>query len=296
MRGAGLIAIGVVAGFAISMLVFHSSNSRTPAAGSPESASPNDTQEATLAVSRSTAAQAEGASQPLDRAAAAYAAGRHSMEEIIRKKDELGADYGAAETKQKLLAAGFTPDRADWLIQRTKELKAAQLEIAKENAGKPAAEQREILRYLIDADLPLRDDVGDDEYARYREATGLPTGTTITGVVPDSNAASVGLKQGDEIVQYGGKHVYSYFDLLNMASESKSGEPTLLEVRRDGQAFQVLLPAGELGIQPESFASALGKAMSFSLNEKLKSQKLMIEEKRKAFSSAMEKGEAGAPH
>jgi hypothetical protein len=275
MRSVGFIAVGVAAGFVIATLVFHNSNSGKPPAGLPESASPKNTEGTTLAAARPTTGVAEGAPKPYD-PEAIRAAARRSLEDAIRKKAELGADYGAAETKQKLLAAGFTPDRADWLIQRVKELKAAQEQIAKEHTGKPAAEQMEIARYLIDADLPLREEIGDAEYARYREATGRVMGTTITGVIPDSNAERAGLKQDDEILQYGGKHVYSYFDLLDLASENKSGGPTFLEVRRDGQTFQVLLPAGELGIQPESFASALDRQMSFSLKEMRNAMKLEI--------------------
>jgi hypothetical protein len=230
------------------------------------------------------AGPAEGESKWIDKRAAANAAGRRSIEESVQKMAELRADYGAAEAKQKLLAAGFTPDRAEWLMQRSRELKAAQLQFARENQGKPIS-QRE-MQNLIDQDLPLRDEIGDAEYAKYRQATGRPMGTAITDVVPDSNAASVGLKPGDEIVQYGGKHVYSYFDLMNMVSENKSGGPTFLEVRRDGQTFQVLLPPGDLGIKPESFFSAMDRSNSFPTMEKLKSDE----------KSAMEKIGARAQH
>jgi hypothetical protein len=260
MRSVAVLAIGIAAGFLIAALIFHGNNSGTPAAGVPESVSLKNTDGTMVAGSRSTEVEEGSASKPLDPEAVGAAAGRRDgrliIENGLRKKAEL-EDLVAVETRQKLIAAGFTPDRADWLMQRVKELKAAQIQLMKESPAKPASEQPALARILIDGDLPLREEIGDADYARYREATGRVMGTPITGVIPDSNADRIGLKKGDDIVQYGGKHVYSYFDLLSMASENKSGGPTLLEVRRGGQTFQVLLPQGELGIEPEAYFSAL---------------------------------------
>jgi hypothetical protein len=280
MRGAGFIAIGVAAGFAIATLIFHGSNSGKPAAGLPESASLRN-----ASGTKSTAGEAKAAPPPLDKSRVRVA--ELPAVPLIRRTDG-SVDHGAVQTKQRLLAAGITPDRADWLMQRHEELKAAQLQMSKELAGKPFEEQREMLRYLVDADLALREEVGDAEYATFRDASVRPIGTPILGVIPDSNAARAGLKQGDEIIQYGGKHVYSYFDLLDMASKNKSSAPTFLEVRRDGQTFQVLLPAGELGIQPDTYPQALTRLMLFPVQERLKAQKLEME-RRNASSPAVQK-------
>lgn len=272
MSRAGFITIGVAFGVALAALIFHNGKSGKPATVIPGPASLQNAPATTLGVSRSTAGEAKGTLPLFDESAVRAAA--------AMRASGGGVDYGAMETKQKLLSAGFTPDRADWLIQRTQELKAASYLIAKEYAGRPLAEQRPIIQYLVDPDLPLREQVGDADYATYREASLRPIGAPVTGVIPDSPAARVGLKQGDEIIKYGDKHVYSYFDLVDMASKNKSGAPTFLEVRRDGQTFQVLLSAGELGIQEESFPSALSRLTNFPIQERLKSVRRKLEEEQ----------------
>jgi hypothetical protein len=183
----GFIGIGLAAGLAIATLIFDNTNSGKSPTGAAKSALPKNTEEAMLADSPPTPVEAEGASKSRD-LVAAYAAGVRGAMNAARNGAEPRADSGAAKLKQKLLAAGFAPDRADWLMQRTEELNAAELQIAKELAGKSPAEQSGHTRFFVDQDLALRDEIGDAEYARYREAAGRLMGTAVTGVMPDSNA------------------------------------------------------------------------------------------------------------
>jgi C-terminal processing protease CtpA/Prc len=157
------------------------------------------------------------------------------------------------ETDQ-LLAAGFSLERIAWIRDRTAELLAEQTRAAAERKEKGLRNDDPYsLRYLIDSDLDLRKAMSDEEYARYRSATGRTTAVPVTGVAPGSNGESAGLQTGDEIVAYDGKRVFNYYDLEKAASEAGSVE-VLVDVLRDGKKLQLAMPAGSVGISQQSWA------------------------------------------
>jgi membrane-associated protease RseP (regulator of RpoE activity) len=166
---------------------------------------------------------------------------------LARRVGESRARTRAREAQQ-LLTAGFAPARIEWLQRRQDEL---QEQRARDSAlrvqqGRP---DPFVGRFLIDGDLPLREEIGEEEYTRMREATGRPTSVAVTGVVPGSHAETAGLRTGDEIISYGGKRVFNYYDLAKMAADNPSASLTV-EIRRNGQKMQVVMPAGETGIRP----------------------------------------------
>jgi predicted metalloprotease with PDZ domain len=160
-----------------------------------------------------------------------------------------------AREAQQLLAAGFTPDRVQWIQRRQDELQEQRSRDSAERVrqGRP---DPFVGRFLIDGDLQLRDEIGDEEYTRLREATGRPTAVAVKGVQAGSNAEAAGLKPGDEIISYAGKRVFNTYDLAKMAAENTRGSVPV-EIRRNGQKMQVVMPSGEVGIPRESVADVL---------------------------------------
>lgn len=149
------------------------------------------------------------------------------------------------ETEQ-LLAAGFSMERIEWIRQRSDELRVEVERKVHEGTGGPMA-----LAYSIDQDLDLKNEIGEEEYDRYRQALGRPVGVGIEKVLPTSSAEVGGVKAGDQVITYAGKRVYNQPMLNHAMAESRSSGSVLIGVIRDGQRIQLVVPEGPLGVQVE---------------------------------------------
>jgi hypothetical protein len=147
--------------------------------------------------------------------------------------------------RELLMAAGFPPDRAEWIAQRTSELRMqalqAQYDAARE--GRPSVPGQGFA-----GDGTLRAELGDADYERYLQALGRPTSVPVQGVLASSPAERSGLKPGDEVTAYDGKRVFDTRELNALTLQGTAGESVTVSVRRDGQIIQLTMPRGPLGI------------------------------------------------
>jgi hypothetical protein len=144
-----------------------------------------------------------------------------------------------------LIAAGFPPDRAEWINRRTSELRMAQLQAQYDatrdgRAFDPGTQ--------LAGERTLRSELGDADYERYLQALDRPTSVTVQDVLASSPAERSGLKPGDEVVAYDGKRVFDMRELNALTLEGNAGESVVVEVRRDGQNVQLIMPRGPIGI------------------------------------------------
>jgi hypothetical protein len=144
---------------------------------------------------------------------------------------------------ERLVAAGFAPDRAEWINRRTQELRmqAMQAEYEARREGRPPPSPD------LEA-TTLRTELGDQDYERFLTAQGRSTSVNITGVLASSPAERVGLQSGDEIVSYDGKRVFDIAELNALTLGGTSGESVVVDVRRNGQNLQIVLPRGPIGV------------------------------------------------
>ncbi len=143
----------------------------------------------------------------------------------------------------RLIAAGFAPDRAEWINRRTQELRmqAMQAEYEARREGRPPPT----------ADLEattLRAELGEQDYERFLTSQGRSTSVNIMGVLASSPAERAGLQAGDEIVSYDGKRVFDVQELNALTLGGTSGESVVVDVRRNGQNIQLVLPRGPIGV------------------------------------------------
>ena len=143
---------------------------------------------------------------------------------------------------EQLIAAGFAPDRAEWIHRRTQELRMqgmqAQYEARRDGRAPPAD---------VEA-TTLRTELGDQDYERFLTAMGRSTTVNIMGVLASSPAERAGIQEGDEIVAYDGKRVFDVQELNELTLGGASGESVVVDVRRGGQNLQIVLPRGPLGV------------------------------------------------
>jgi hypothetical protein len=143
---------------------------------------------------------------------------------------------------EQLMAAGFAPDRAEWIHRRSQELRmeAMQAQYEARRAGRPEAPDL--------GERALREELGDADYERFLTAMGRSTTVAIDGVLASSPAERAGLVPGDEIIAYNGRRVFDIAELNELTLGGETGESVVVDVRRNGQALQLVLPRGPIGI------------------------------------------------
>lgn len=158
---------------------------------------------------------------------------RSSAEEIDWRRD-------------RLVNAGFSDDRAEWILRRESELQMQRMQVLYE--ARRTGERPQGFRQLMDPDGSLRVEIGDAEYEQYLEAYGRPTSVTVGSVLESSPGQRAGLQPGDQIVAYSGERVFSYDDLSGRTMAATPGQPVVVDIVREGIPMQVVIEGGPIGI------------------------------------------------
>jgi hypothetical protein len=153
------------------------------------------------------------------------------------------AEFRRKQELDRLVQAGFTQERAEWVERRTQELQlqAQQAQFDAQRSGQPYRG--------TDIESTLRKEMGDSEYEKYLSATGRSTDVQVMDVLASSAAERAGLKPGDQIVAYAGQRVFDSSDLNSLTRQGTPGETVTVEVKRDGQTVQLSVPRGVLGVE-----------------------------------------------
>ena len=165
--------------------------------------------------------------------------------EAMRERAER---FRAGDTAQgradMLIKAGFSPDRAAWIMQRESELQMDSMQAmfdARQSGERPD-------RSRLDPDQALRAELGDVEYEQYLEANGRSTSVAVGSVLESSPGQRAGLQSGDQIVGYNGQRVFSYGELSEQTMSATPGQAVVVDIVRDGVPMQVVVDAGPIGI------------------------------------------------
>jgi C-terminal processing protease CtpA/Prc len=170
--------------------------------------------------------------------------------EAMRERAER---FRAGDTAQgradMLIKAGFSPDRAEWIMQRESELQMDSMQAmfdARQSGERPD-------RSRLDPDQALRAELGDVEYEQYLEANGRSTSVAVGSVLESSPGQRAGLQSGDQIVGYNGQRVFSYGELSEQTMSATPGQAVVVDIVRDGVPMQVVVDAGPIGISNRGF-------------------------------------------
>ena len=144
---------------------------------------------------------------------------------------------------EQLVAGGFSPQRAEWIMRRSQELRMESIQAEYDAARGVRPPEAQAV-----SDRTLRGELGDAEYEQYLRALNRPTSVSVLEVLASSPGERAGLKPGDEVVAYGGERVFDIRDLNTLTLEGTAGQSVVVEVRRDGQQVQLVMPRGPLGI------------------------------------------------
>ncbi len=172
-------------------------------------------------------------------------------EAMRERADRFRGGYTTQGRSERLIEAGFSPDRAEWLAQRESELLMDSMQAVFE--ARQAGERLDRSDSRLDPDAALRAEIGDTEYEQYLEANGRSTSVAVGTVLESSPGQRAGLQSGDQIVGYGGQRVFSYGELSERTMSAEPGQSVVVDIVRDGVPIQVVVDAGPIGISNRSF-------------------------------------------
>ena len=164
----------------------------------------------------------------------------------IRTQRRANSRNFAEMRRQQLIDGGFSEARASEIRRLEDEARMDML--MAEYEARQAGEATNPWEQAYSYQSTLRDKLGDAEFEKYLQAQGNATVVTVREVIDSSPANRAGLRPGDEIVSYDGDRVFGMNDLRSMSFSGNRGEDVVVEVIRDGQRMQLVLPRGPMGI------------------------------------------------
>jgi hypothetical protein len=146
----------------------------------------------------------------------------------------------------QLVAGGFTEGRARQILELEDEMRMSALEA--EYEARRSGDAFNPWDWAQTYQSRLRDNLGDADYEKYLTAQGNRASITVREVIGSSPANRAGLRPGDQILSYDGKRVFGMNELKSMAFAGDPGEDVIVDIERNGQRMQLVLPRGPLGI------------------------------------------------
>lgn len=70
-------------------------------------------------------------------------------------------------------------------------------------------------------------------------------GAHLKGVLPGKAGALAGLKEGDSIIEYNGKKINAWMDLVNTTRALNAGDTARLKVKRGNETLELSVKLGE---------------------------------------------------
>lgn len=147
---------------------------------------------------------------------------------------------------RRLVGGGFSEARAATIVQLEDEIRMAALQ--DEYEARQNGEAVNAWRQMESYQERMRASLGDEEYGKYLEAYGGSSAVVVNNVIGSSPANRAGLQAGDQILSYNGDRVYNMNQLRDLAFDGSPGEDVIVEIERDGQRMQIVLPRGPMGI------------------------------------------------
>jgi hypothetical protein len=150
--------------------------------------------------------------------------------------------------KLSLINSGLSEDEAAYILRTESDATLAQLNSRYESQREAFQRSEPQNRPSLAQTNPLRAKLGDDYYENYLKANGFPTTARISSIIESSPGYNADLKAGDRITAYAGKRVFNLNDVANLTFQGNPGESVLLEIVRNGEALQLTIPRGSIGV------------------------------------------------
>ena len=155
-------------------------------------------------------------------------------------------------TTENLVSAGIAEQIAADIIRRKNEIDLQILELrdrAVREGYLGTSRYSSELDALLEQDVSLREEIGDDAYDRYLYTTGQTNRVNIASVMLGSPAEQAGIQKGDVILNYGDRQLFNWSELQDATTRGERGEYVNVSILREGQLLNLWLPRGPLGVR-----------------------------------------------
>jgi len=162
-----------------------------------------------------------------------------------------GFGDGTEDIYQSLIAAGVDPSVASNIKQADDQWTLKRLDLidqASRNGTRGSDQFREEIRKLREERPDMRSQLGDDEYDRYLFASGQSNRVRISNIIDGSAAQIAGMQVDDIVLSYAGNRVFGMRELQRATREGVKGEPIVVTVDRQGEAYSLSIVRGPLGV------------------------------------------------
>lgn len=181
-----------------------------------------------------------------DEAAASASSDDEVNESRLSRREQWRRRNSIEGKMEALIDAGFLPSQASMIVQRESELQMESIKARYE--AEKSGDSSDYWRNRTSSSETLRQELGDADYERYLIANGRSTNVSVSSVIESSPAQSAGLQAGDEIVRYAGERVFSMTDLTRETMNGTAGQNVVVDIMRNGNAMQIVMPRGPVGI------------------------------------------------
>ncbi|MCW9014071.1 MAG: PDZ domain-containing protein [Gammaproteobacteria bacterium] len=151
-----------------------------------------------------------------------------------------------------LKSVGVRAEIAEDIMRRSSEQEYKKLELrdrAIRDGYLNKPEYYRQLRELNNQSISLRDELGDTVYDRYLYATGQNNRIQVASVMQGSPAELAGIQPDDIVLSYGSQSILHYSDIRQATSQGELTDYVTVNILRDGELVNVMLPRGPMGIR-----------------------------------------------
>ena len=158
-------------------------------------------------------------------------------------------------TVSMLMEAGIDEFIAQEIIKRKDEREYKYLQLRDRAVrdgyiGTPKF-RKELQQLKIDG-ASIKNELGVDAYDKYLYAMGQPNRVKVLSIMQGSPAEYTGIMIGDMIISYDGEKVFSWQELNKATQRGERDESVIINIRRDGGVFNILVPRGPIGVKLEA--------------------------------------------
>lgn len=153
---------------------------------------------------------------------------------------------------ENLLKGGIASTIAEDIVRRKSSVELKRLELqdrAKRDNYLNTQRYYDELDDINQQDVNLREELGDESYDEYLYASKQNNRIKIASVMLGSAAEHSGIQQGDVVLSYDNKRMFSWQELKDATTEGQLGEFVAINIVRNGEIYSFTVPRGPLGTQ-----------------------------------------------
>lgn len=151
-----------------------------------------------------------------------------------------------------LIRGGIDSIVAEEIVRRKNSIELKRLELqdhaARDNYLNTQRYMDE-LEQINRQDISLREELGEQRYDEYLYNSKQNNRVQITTVMFGSAAEQTGIENGDIVLSYDNKRIFTWQELKDATAEGELGEYVSLTVSRNGTIYSFSVPRGALGME-----------------------------------------------